>query len=96
MTANLTIVASATRVRIPITSISFSESEVSVYIGNSHTLNPVIKPIGADTSNIRWQSENPAIATVTKGTIVGVSTGTTTIRAYADGQTASVNVVVRK
>ena len=96
VTANLTIVASATRVRIPITSISFSESEVSVYIGNSHTLNPVIKPIGADTSNIRWQSENPAIATVTKGTIVGVSTGTTTIRAYADGQTASVNVVVRK
>lgn len=96
VTANLTITSSATRIRIPVEEIIFTEKDIFVYVGNSHTLKPTVKPAGADISNLNWSSENEKIATVTNGTVVGVSVGKTKITAYADGKTASISVTVRR
>lgn len=53
-------------------------------------------PTNATNKSITWVSSNPSVGTITSGTFVAISAGTTTITAISNGcgQSASVNVTV--
>ena len=62
----------------------------TVKLGETLTLTANITPNDATKQDVKWSSSNPKIATVSKGVVTPVSTGTVTITAAAtDGGTAS-------
>lgn len=67
------------------TGIVLSATSMEVTIGTSKTLTVSAKPDGVATPSVTWTSANEAVATVEGGKVTGVSLGTTTITASADG-----------
>jgi len=64
----------------PVTGVSLNKTTVSLVIGSTETLTPIIKPPNATNQNITWRSSNPDVARVsTGGTVTGVGVGTATI-----------------
>lgn len=95
VSGNITIIASATRVRIVAQSFSLTESKFTVSVGNNHKLEYTTYPAGASQNVVTWKSDNTKIATVSKaGVVEGVSPGTTKITAVMDGLIATCSVVV--
>jgi uncharacterized protein YjdB len=67
-------------ISIPVTGVSLSKTNVSLVIGSTETLTPIITPSNATNQNITWSSSNPDVARVsTGGTVTGVGVGTATI-----------------
>ena len=92
---NVTIIASATRVRIIAQSFSLTESKFTLSVGNNHKLEYTTYPSGASQNVVIWKSADTKIATVTdKGVVEGVSPGSTTITATMDNLIATCSVVV--
>lgn len=92
---NVTIIASATRVRIIAQSFSLTESKFTISVGNNHKLEYTTYPSGASQNVVIWKSADTKIATVTdKGVVEGVSPGSTTITATMDNLIATCSVVV--
>lgn len=92
---NITIIASATRVRIVAQSFSLTESKFTVSVGNNHKLEYTTYPAGASQNVVTWKSDNTKISTVSNaGVVEGVSPGTTKITAVMDGLIATCSVVV--
>lgn len=95
VSGNITIIASATRIRIVAQSFQFEESSFSVVIGNTHKLYWTTYPTGAHDNTITWKTDNKNIATVDKdGVVEGVSTGSTKITGVMDGLIATCTVTV--
>lgn len=59
-------------------SISLNPTSVNVVVGGTASVNANTNPSGG---NVSWKSSNAKIATVSGGTITGVKTGSTTIKA---------------
>ena len=83
---------------VPITDVALSKTSLLIKVGSSDTLKVVISPLDATSTNLKWTSENPAIATVSKeGVVTGVAPGNATITATtADGKittTCAVNTI---
>ncbi len=78
------------------TGISLSASRLSVREGESSVLKATITPSNATYQNVTWTSSNPSVATVSGGNIVGLSIGTTTIKAstYDNKYSATCTVTV--
>ena len=83
-------------------SLGFDKAESKVKKGGTDTIKATATYNGSTVRNadIKWESENPAIATVDNGKITGISEGTTTVKASwtaENGKTytnnATVNVV---
>ena len=91
-------VANATiSVTVPVTSISLSISSAALRVGQVRSVTATVRPTNAGNKTVTWSSLNSAIASVTSnGSILGVSNGTTTIRATTNdmGLQASVQVTV--
>lgn len=91
-------VASATvSVTVPVTSISLSITSAALRVGQVQAVRATVLPSNAPNKAVTWSSLNSAIASVTtNGSILGVSNGTTTIRATTVdmGLQASVTVTV--
>lgn len=86
---------------IHIESISFGDDELIVGYNESKILQPIINPIDASIVNLKWDSSNPSVATVSEdGTITSYSReGETIITALACdgyGASASIKIVVQK
>lgn len=64
-----------------VTGMSLSENEVSVERGKTKTIEANITPADATSKNVYWKSSDDSVATVSNGTIRGVSKGTATITA---------------
>ncbi len=82
-------------VKAPVESMSFSQSQVNVYAGDSKTLSLSVNP--SDTTDaITYQSSNTAVVTVSStGVVKGVAPGTVMVTATsASGVTATCNVTV--
>ncbi len=83
---NITIVENASQVaRVEITSPS---NKISLAIGESHTLNVLVKNINGEIltdRTVQWFSENSSIATVNDGIVKGVSSGLVDIHAKVEG-----------
>lgn len=95
VTGNISIIASATRVRIVAQSFSLTESSVSILIHNTHKLEWTTYPTGASQNIITWKSDKESVATVkSDGIVEALSTGTATITAVMDGLIATCKVTV--
>ena len=95
VSGNVTVTASATRVRIVAQSFQLEESSFSVAIGNTHKLYWTTYPTGAHENAITWKSDNANIAAVGKdGVVEGVSAGSTKITGVMDGLIATCTVTV--
>lgn len=78
-----------------VTSIEQGSTSVSVDIGKTVKLSATALPKDAKNRKVTWTSSNPAIATVSSGTVKGVSKGTCTITATAaDGSGVSVSYTI--
>lgn len=63
-----------------ISSISLTDTQLVLYIGDTHTLAATILPASASGENLVWVSANPAVATVNSdGKIIALASGTTEI-----------------
>ncbi len=82
---------------INVTSVSISDSEISVRAGNTSQLTATVSPSGATKNSVSWMTSDPGIAGVSPtGLVTGIKEGTATITAEADGITASCAVTVSK
>ncbi len=67
------------------TSIDIPEESYSIFVGESLTINPVVKPEGAEYA-LNWKSSDSDVATVTQtGIITGKNVGETRITATIQG-----------
>lgn len=82
------------KVLVPVTSITLSETSISVVKDGTYKLKATVNPINSTEQSIAWISNDDSIATVVDGVITGVSEGTTSIEATCDGKSASVIVTV--
>jgi uncharacterized protein YjdB len=61
---------------VPVTGVSLDKTSVGINITGTNTLTATVKPDNATNKNVRWSSNNTAIATVTdSGIVTGVSAG---------------------
>jgi hypothetical protein len=82
--------------------LKIDPSSLTVQVGSSTTANAVfytyedgnLKSTQDVTSNASWSSSNPSIATVSGGTVAGVSEGNTQITASYNGYSAYAPVSV--
>lgn len=79
---------------ISVTSVTLSQSTLSLKTGADATLTTTISPADATNKTITWSSSNPSIAMVNDGKVVGVSAGTATITASVGGKVATCSVTV--
>lgn len=87
--------SSAATAVISATSISLSKTSVSVKVGSTKTITVNPSPSNAAVS-ITWSTANSKIATVTNGTIKGISAGSTqiTVKDSKSGKSATCKVTV--
>ena len=83
---------------IAVTSVSLSSNSETIKVGKTVTLVPTISPSNATNKNVTWSSSNTNIATVSGGTVTGVSAGTATITVttVSGSKTATCTVVVQE
>ncbi|KAB1438517.1 Ig-like domain-containing protein [Candidatus Galacturonibacter soehngenii] len=83
---------------IPLKSIQFNKSKLTLYTGENQTLSLNLKPSDATvTAKTVWKSSNKKIATVSKsGIITAKKPGTVTISAVVGDKTTKCKVTVKK
>lgn len=80
---------------IAVTSVKLSESEKTIKVGETFTLEATITPANASNKTVTWKSSNDNVATVSKeGVVEGVGVGSIGIVATADEKTAKCTVTV--
>lgn len=80
---------------IHVTSVSISQPEASLYIGDTVSLSATVNPNDATYPDLSWSSSNPEVATVSEqGLVTAISEGTAVITASADGCSANCSVKV--
>lgn len=81
---------------IPVSALRLNRSALTLVTGGARTLTAAVLPGDATDQTVLWTTSDPAIATVSEGTVTGKGTGTAVITAAtADGEhTASCRVTV--
>lgn len=70
---------------VPVTSITFDSSSLTLEVGDTHTLSAVVAPQEATDKSLTWTSSDNDVATVSNdGVVTAVNAGTTTITATAN------------
>lgn len=80
-----------------VTGVSLDQTEISLRIGESTTLNATVSPINAISTDVTWSSQNSEIASVDgSGNIQAKQAGTTqiTVTTSSGGKTATCQVTV--
>lgn len=82
---------------VAVTSIKLDRSSATIEAGATLTLNATLEPTNATDKNVSWETSNSAVATVSGGTVLGVSSGSATITARShNGLKATCEVTVVK
>ena len=81
-----------------VSAIELSESEKTVFVGDTFTITATVKPEDAFNRTVTWSSSDPSIATVDEnGTVTAIAKGEAIITAEsADGVKAECKVTVEK
>ena len=79
---------------IPVQSITFDMTALSLYEGEEYTLTATIVPEDATYKDIKWTTSNAQVASIDNVKVVAIKKGTATIKAEANGKTASCQVEV--
>lgn len=92
----VSLISNASSSSTEITKITLNRKTVSLYVGAKFKLKYSLKPDGIKTKNITFTSENPAVATVSKGgTIKAKKAGTTRIKVTSEnGIVVKAKVIV--
>ena len=77
-----------------VTGVSLSSDTLTLKVGESETLTPIITPENATNPNVTWSSDDESVATVEDGKVTAVGAGNTTIKATVDGKSAECSVTV--
>lgn len=96
-TAKCTIIISEKKIAVE--SITLSESSLSITEGDRYTLEAIIYPDDATNKNVKWSSDNPAVATIdSNGIIDAIQPGQANIMATTeDGdKSATCSIIVNK
>lgn len=79
---------------VPVESISLTPATLTLKINEQQTVSATILPANSSVRIATWSSSDPAVATVSNGTVKGVSQGKATISATVEGKKAEAVVVV--
>ena len=79
---------------IDVTSITLSETTLTLTEGDSQTITATINPSNATDKTVIWASSNYTVATVFNGIITAKAPGNATIQASCGGKKATCNVTV--
>ena len=82
---------------VPVESVSLMPQQIAVTVGKGTRLVGRILPANATDQRMTWSSEDPQVATVIDGAVLGIKEGTTTIRVISvdGGKAASCQVTVK-
>ena len=81
--------------KIKVTSVTLNRTGLRLEEGESDTLYATVLPDNATNMQLRWESSNNSIATVTNGVVSGLAAGSATITATAtDGSGKKASCVV--
>ena len=82
---------------IAVTGVSISPASLTMSVGSKGTLLAQVTPANANNKRVTWSIEDPTIATIDKGKVIGVSEGTTTawVETEDGGFTASAPITVK-
>jgi beta-glucanase (GH16 family) len=69
---------------VPVQSVSFDKTEITLAEGDSVTLIPILLPAKAKTKTTVWTSSNEKVATVVNGKVKAISRGLATIKIDID------------
>ena len=77
---------------VPMTSLALSQTDVTLSVGDSVTLNATHEPADASVTDVAWSSSNEAVATVSQdGTVTAVGAGDATVTVYDPTQPSLVS-----
>ncbi len=84
-----------------VTKVTLNKRILTVYLGETKKLKATVKPKNATNKGVKWTSENPEIAEVVGGEVLGLKEGTTKITVTAKDTskkkaTCHVNVIKRE
>ncbi len=84
------------RVINAVTSITLSESKITIYVGDTFNINATVNPANASIKGLTWTSDDSAVARVySDGDVVGVTAGRTVVHATSnDGNNVVANCTV--
>ena len=98
----MTITFTIEKPTVAVTSISLSQTEVALNIGESVTLTATVAPDNVTDKSVTWVSSDETVAKVADGVVTAVAAGTATITVTAtngtddtaDDKTATCTVTV--
>ena len=77
---------------VPMTSLALSQTDATLSVGYSVTLNTTHEPADASVTDVAWSSSNEAVATVSQdGTVTAVGAGDATVTVYDPTQPSLVS-----
>ncbi len=79
---------------VPVTSVTLSEGELDLVVGDEETLTATVLPNDATLPDVTWASSDENIVTVEDGVVTAVAEGEATITATADGKSDTCVVTV--
>lgn len=83
-TCSVTVVPPIVDTKVWVTSVTLSESTITLEEGDIYTTVATVAPSNATYQTVTWFSANATIATATNGRIEAISNGTTVVYAYVD------------
>ncbi|MBR4505115.1 MAG: Ig-like domain-containing protein [Candidatus Methanomethylophilaceae archaeon] len=97
-TATCKVTVSTPATTVSVTGVELDKSTMAITKGSSSSLTATVLPSNATNKNVTWKSSNTSVATVSNGTVTGVSEGTAVITVTTDdgAKTATCNVTVNK
>jgi len=64
---------------VPVTGVTLDQTALTITVGETATLTATVDPEDATNKAVTWSSSKNSVATVSNGTVTGVSAGTATI-----------------
>ncbi len=71
-------------VRVVVTGVSLSQTELTLEKGAKATIVATVVPADATNKNVSWRSDNAGIVTVENGVVTAVAEGQTTVRIFTE------------
>ena len=78
-TATCKVTVSNPNTTVSVTGVELDKSTIAIAKGSSSSLTATVSPSNATNKNVTWKSSDTSVATVSNGTVTGVSEGTAVI-----------------
>lgn len=78
----------------PVESVSLEKTSLDITAGDTVTLTPSFTPANATNKNVKWESNNEAVATVKNGLVTAVAKGKATITVITEDGAKTATCIV--